>query len=159
MNLFLFKTILTNKSLDKKAFLVQTDTTVGFLSQDAQHLAEIKERPFDKPFVQVTSTLKTLKTMARVPSAHKNMLRRGKKQTFVYSNNKAIRVVKDTEHARFIKPFRWFYSTSANEKGLSYNKEFALSKSDIIIENVKGLFEGESSSIYKLGKIKMRRLR
>ena len=154
MNLFLFKIILTNKVL-----LVQTDTTVGFLSQNAQSLAEIKERPLHKPFVQVTSTYKTLKTMARIPIKHKNMIRRAKKKTFVYGNNKAIRVVKDTEHARFIKPFKWFYSTSANEKALSYDKEFAHSKSDIIIENIKGLFEGESSYIYKLGKSKIKRLR
>ncbi|PHR58091.1 MAG: Sua5 YciO YrdC YwlC family protein [Arcobacter sp.] len=145
--------------MNNKVFLVQTDTTVGFLSQNSQSLAEIKERPPHKPFVQVTSTFKTLKTMVRVPLFHKNTVRRGKKQTFVYSNNKAIRVVKDKDHARFIKPFGWFYSTSANEKALSYNKEFAEASSDIIIENIKGLFEGESSSIYKLGKIKMRRLR
>lgn len=159
MSLFLFKIILTNTALNQKVFLVQTDTTVGFLSQDAQFLAEIKERPLNKPFVQVTSTYKTLKTMVRIPRQHKNRIRRVKQQTFVYSNNKAIRVVKDKDHARFIKPFKWFYSTSANEKALSYNKEFAQSKSDIIIENIKGLFEGESSSIYKLGKTKLRRLR
>ena len=154
MNLFLFKIILTNK-----VFLVQTDTTVGFLSQNPQSLAEIKERPSDKPFVQVTSSFKTLKTMVHIPNNHKNLIRRGKKQTFVYSNNKAIRVVKDKLHENFIKPFGWFYSTSANEKALSYNKEFAQSKSDIIIENINGLFEGESSSISKLYKNKIRRLR
>ena len=159
MNRFLFKTTLTNTDLNQKVFLVQTDTTVGFLSQNAQLLAGIKERPLDKPFVQVTSTYKTLKTMARIPVSHKNRVRQGKKETLVYGNNKAIRVVKDKEHAKFIKPFKWFYSTSANEKALSYNKEFALSKSDIIIENIKGLFEGDSSSIYKLGKTKVKRLR
>ena len=154
MNRYHFKTILT-----KKIFLVQTDTTVGFLSQSNQALAQLKKRPVDKPFVQVCASLKTLKTLARVPKKYKNRVRRAEKSTFVYSNNKAIRVVKDEDHAAFIKPFTWFYSSSANESSLSYDKEFANIKSDIIIENSKGLFEGESSSIYKLGRNKMKRLR
>jgi len=146
-------------SLAQKVFLVQTDTTVGFLSQNSHKLAEIKERPNEKPFVKVCSSLKTLKKMARVPKQHKNRVRRGKRETFVYANNEAIRVVKDKDHARFVKPFGWFYSSSANEKGLSYNQEFANLKSDIIIENAKGLFEGEASSIFKLSSTKMKRLR
>lgn len=166
MNPYRYKTTLTKQSqtspndvLTKKVFLVQTDTTVGFLSQNNQQLSDIKQRPSDKPFVQVCASLKVLKTLVRVPSLHKNRVRRGKKETFVYSNNKAIRVVKEKSHADFIKPFKWFYSTSANEKALSYDKEFANVKSDIIIENSKGLFEGESSSIYKLSQNKIKRLR
>jgi len=149
-----FKTTLT-----KKVFLVQTDTTVGFLSQDNQKLVDIKQRSSNKPFVQVCASLKTLKTLARVPKKHKNRVRRGKRETFVYGNNKGIRVVKEKRHADFVKPFEWFYSTSANENSLSYEKEFAKAKSDIIVEDMKGLFEGESSSIYKLTNSKMKRLR
>ena len=154
MHQYHFKTTLT-----KKIFLVQTDTTVGFLSHSAQKLADTKQRPTNKPFVQTCASLKVLKTLARVPKKHRNRVRRAEKTTFVYSNNKAIRVVKDEAHADFIKPFKWFYSSSANESTLSYDKEFANVKSDIIIENAKGLFEGESSSIYKLSRNKMKRLR
>ena len=154
MHQFHFKIIL-----DKRVFLVQTDTTVGLLSQNHQALAQIKERSEKKPFVTVTSSLKILKTLARVPVKHKNLVRRSKKSTFVYSNNRAIRVVKDARHAQFIKPFSWFYSTSANKKGLSFHQEFAFMKSDIIVENIQGLFEGESSSIYRLYKEKLERLR
>jgi len=166
MNPYLYKNTLTKESktsqddvLTQKVFLVQTDTTVGFLSQSNQKLADIKERPADKPFVQVCASLKTLKTLARVPKKHKNRVRRAEKSTFVYGNDKAIRVVKDKVHADFVKSFKWFYSTSANEKALSYEKEFAKAKSDIIIEDAKGLFEGESSSIYKLSRDKIKRLR
>ena len=166
MNPYLYKNTLIKETqtsqgdvLSQKVFLVQTDTTVGLLSQSSQKLADIKERPADKPFVQVCASLKTLKTLTRVPKKHKNRVRRAEKTTFAYSDSKAIRVVKERAHADFIKPFKWFYSTSANEKGLSYEKEFAKVKSDIIIENSKGLFEGESSSIYKLSRDKMRRLR
>ena len=145
--------------LNKKIFLVQTDTTVGFLSQNHQSLALLKERKVDKPFLTVTSSFKILKTLVRIPKSHKNRVRRLEKSTFIYSNNRAIRVVKDKKHADFIKPFSWFYSTSANERALSYNKEFALLKSDIIVEDSKGLFEGESSSLYRLNRDKLQRLR
>ncbi len=97
--------------------------------------------------------------MARVPKEHRVRVRRSQKTTFVYPNNKAVRVVKDKKHAAFIKPYRWFYSTSANERSLSYAKEFAFSKSDIIVEDQKGLFEGESSTIYRLKSSKIKRLR
>lgn len=154
MHQFHYKTILQNK-----LWLIQTDTTVGFLSQDAALLARIKERPPVKPFVQVAGTFKALKTLTRIPKKYANQIRRAKKTTFVYPNNKAIRVVKDEKHAKFIKPYKWFYSTSANEKSLSYEKEFAFATSDIIVEDNKGLFEGESSRIFLLGPHKMKRLR
>jgi len=161
MNQCLFKITLTKniQALSEKIFLVQTDTTVGFLSQNNIKLCDIKKRSAEKPFVQVCASLKILKTLARVPKAHKNRVRRGQKETFVYGNNKAIRVVKDKAHADFIKPFKWFYSSSANENSMSYEKEFAHDKSDIIVENNRGLFEDVSSSIYKLSRNKMIRLR
>jgi len=145
--------------LTKKVFLVQTDTTVGFLSQDEIQLAQIKEREFHKPFVQVTHSFKMLKKLVRIPTAHKRSVRRARSTTFAYTNNKAVRVVKDEKHAAFIKPFGWFYSTSANEKSLSYDQEFAFSKSDIIVQDDKGLYEGASSKIYRLYKTKKKRLR
>jgi len=154
MNRFLYKTILQNK-----LWLVQTDTTVGFLSQDGVRLAKLKERPVDKPFVQVTASFKTLKTLARVPKVHAKRIRRSKKTTFVYANNKAVRVVKEPRHAKFVKPHRWFYSTSANERSLSYDKHFAYAKSDIIVEDSHGLYEGEASTIYRLCHKKIKRLR
>jgi len=154
MNLFLFKIILT-----KRIFLVQTDTTVGFLSQDANRLAEIKERSIDKPFVQVCSSFKTLKNISRIPKKYKNIVRRSKKTTFVYPNNLAVRVVKDNLHVEFIKKYEWFYSTSANAKNFSYDEKFAYLKSDIIVEDINGLYEGESSKIYRLSRDKIKRLR
>ena len=142
-----------------QVFLIQTDTTVGFLSQDSSRLAHIKEREPEKPFVQVTHSFKVLKKIARVPNKHKKYVRRAKRTTFAYPNNKAVRVVKDIKHAAFIKPFEWFYSTSANERSLAYEKGFAFSKSDIIVEDKDGLYEGVSSKIYRLEHSKMKRLR
>ncbi len=173
-HLFLFKIILDKQNqnrhflkentsiknvLNKKVFLVQTYTTIGFLSQNYDSLALLKERKIEKPFLSVTNSFKTLKSLTRVPKEHKNRVRRSKKISFVYANNRAIRVVKDKKHADFIRQFSWMYSTSANETGLSYHKEFAFSKSDIIVEDSQGLFEGESSSIYRLTRDKLQRLR
>jgi len=163
-HLFLFKTILYKQTtkkhtLDKKVLLVQTDTTVGFLSQNHEALSSLKERKIEKPFVTVTASFKHLKTISRVPNAHKKRVRRAKESTFIYANNRAIRVINDEKHKAFIKPFVWMYSTSANEKGLCYDKEFAFGKSDIIVEDFRGLFEGESSSIYRLYQDKLQRLR
>jgi len=154
MNRFLYKITLKNK-----LWLIQTDTTVGFLSQDGVRLAQVKERPVDKPFVQVTASFKTLKTLARIPKTHAKRVRRSKKTSFVYSNNKAIRVVKDEKHAKFLKSFEWFYSTSANERSLAYEEKFAYAKSDIIVEDKNGLYEGEASKIYRLCHSKIKRLR
>ena len=154
MHQYLFKI-----TLDKKVYLVQTDTTVGFLSQNHQALSLLKERSVEKPFVTVCSSFKTLKTLSRIPSKDKNRVRRSKKSTFVYPNNKAIRVVKDTKHTQFLNRFGWMYSTSANEKSAPYNKEFAFEKSDIIVEDIDGFYEGEPSAIYKLTKSKRQRLR
>lgn len=148
------KTILQNK-----LWLVQTDTTVGFLSQDATRLAWVKERPADKHFVSVTASFKILKTLCRVPVMHRRQVRRSEKTSFGYTNGRAIRVVKDARHARFVKPFEWFYSTSANEKALSYSEAFAFSKSDIIVEAREGLYEGEASRIYRLGRAAKKRMR
>lgn len=154
MNRSLYKTTLQNK-----LWLVQTDTTVGFLSQNFARLAQVKARSSDKPFVLVTASFKTLKTLCRVPKMHKNQVRRSKKTSFAYANGKAVRVVKETRHASFIKPFAWFYSTSANEKALAYSEVFAFSKSDIIVETAEGLYEGEASRIYRLGRSAKKRMR
>ena len=84
-------------------YLVQTDTTVGFLSRDGDKLNQIKNRRGKKGFIVSVDSFKTLKTILRVPQIHKKMVRRSKKTTIVYPNNKAVRVVKDMEHLKFLK--------------------------------------------------------
>lgn len=139
--------------------LAQTDTTVGFLSQDAQRLAVIKERPLNKPFIQSFDSLRTYTEMGgRVPNSHKNRLRRSRSTTYVI-NNRAVRMVVDGQHHRLLAKYGWLYSTSANEKGKSFEVGFAEQNADIIIEDERGLFEGTASNIYKLNHKKIRRLR
>jgi tRNA A37 threonylcarbamoyladenosine synthetase subunit TsaC/SUA5/YrdC len=143
----------------RSVILAQTDTTVGFLSQDSRKLARIKERPGDKPFIQSFDSLKRYSAMGgRVPGKFKKRLRRAQATSFVI-NNRAIRIVADGEHHQLLKKYGWLYSTSANAKGCSFDRTFAQEHADIVIEDNRGLFEGEASSIYKLNHKKIRRLR
>jgi len=139
--------------------LAQTDTTVGFLSQDAGKLARIKERPADKPFIKSFDSLGRYKAMGgRVPAKYKNRLRRSRAKSYVI-NNQAVRIVSEGEHHRLLAAYGWLYSTSANAKGASFEREFALMHADIVVEDRRGLFEGRASSIYRLNRKKIKRLR
>ncbi len=140
-------------------YLTQTDTTVGFLSQNSKKLNRIKNRKEKKGFIISVDSLKTLKTFLRVPQIHKKMIRRAKKTTVVYPNDLAIRVVKDREHLKFLKKIKWTYSTSSNLSGCGFDENFAKDNSDIIIHNRFGFDEKNPSKIIKCGKISKRRLR
>ncbi|MDD2782327.1 hypothetical protein [Sulfuricurvum sp.] len=141
-----------------KIFLAQTDTTVGFLSQDAKRLEEIKMRSGDKPFLKVYAQLKILHHDIRIPSAHKNRIRNTHKTTFIIKN-KAFRYVSDPEHAALIRPYGWLYSTSANKSGEHYDPTFCHHAADWIIEDHRRLHEAGASRIYKLGRTRLVRVR
>ena len=146
-------------SIDLSVILAQTDTTVGFLSRDNLKLQEIKSRKSNKPFIKVYKNLKSFKEDAkRVPNSKKSLLRRSKKTTFIVKNS-AFRIVNDTLSSSILRNSAWNYSTSANESGKSFDREFCESKADIIIENKDSLYEGNPSSLYKMNSKKMERLR
>jgi len=142
----------------EKILLAQTDTTVGFLSQNASRLEEIKMREGNKPFLKVYSELFALKKTIRIPLSFRRLVRHSRKTTFIVKNQ-AFRYVNDTEHARLISPYGWLYSTSANPSGGSYETDFCIDRSDWIVEDNRGLQELSASSIYKLGKNRLRRIR
>lgn len=141
-----------------KIFLAQTDTTVGFLSQDPQRLREAKGREESKPFLKVFSSLQTLRMQLRIPNAHKRRVRYSRKTTFIVKNQ-AFRYVTDPEHSRLIDRHGWFYSTSANESGASFDPSFCFDRADWIVEDNRGLSERSSSKIYRLGQKRLKRLR
>lgn len=141
-----------------KIILAQTDTTVGFLSQDASRLEKIKMRDGTKPFLKVYAELKVLRSDIRIPPLHKHRVRHSRKTTFVLKNQ-AFRFVSDPQHAYLIKPYGWLYSTSANKSGESYNREFCYHISDIIVEDHRGLSEKSASKIFKLNTSHLKRLR
>ena len=139
--------------------LTQTDTTVGFLSQDSLKLQEIKSRNSSKPFIKVYSSLKAFKEdKNRVPSSQKFRVRRSKQTTFIIKN-RALRIAKSGLNSSILRRYEWNYSTSANESGKNFVREFCELKADIIIEDKNSLYEGKAYSLYKINSKKMKRLR
>jgi len=139
--------------------LTQTDTTVGFLSQDSLKLQEIKSRESNKPFIKVYSSLKAFKEdKNRVPSSQKFHIRRSEKKTFIIKN-RAFRIASSSLNSSVLRAHKWNYSTSANESGKNFDREFCELKADIIIEDNAGLREQSSSSLYKINSKKMEKLR
>lgn len=147
--------------MDKNSiFLIQTDTTVGFLSKDHDRLSQTKGRSNTKKTLEVVSDLKTLSIYTRVPNRSKNMVRRSKRTTFIYPNGKAFRVVdRDSNHNIFLKRFGKFYSTSANYTGKSFDYSFAYKNCDIAVENKEGYSETTPSKIYKLNNFSIKKIR
>jgi len=146
-------------SITTKVILTQTDTTVGFVSQNKILLSEIKERASSKPFIKVYKNFKILRNdNKRIPNSHKNLLRRSTKTTFIVKNS-AFRIAKDRLHSSLLRSTQWNYSTSANETTKNYKRDFCEEKTDIIIEDKNSLYEGISSSLYKINSKKKKRLR
>ena len=65
-------------------YLAQTDTTAGFLSKDEREINKAKGRALQTPCILTMSSLKELARLVRVPKAHKNLVRKAKKTSFIY---------------------------------------------------------------------------
>jgi len=140
-----------------QVFLTQTDTSIGFVSQDAKKLNAIKQRPSHKHYIKAVHSLAMLQRFTRVPNAHKKRLRRASKSTFVFPNGISYRLIRDVNHLVLISRLKWAYTTSANLSGHSYDEHFARGKADIIIEPLRE--NNQASSVYKLGQTTIKRLR
>ena len=146
-------------SIKTKVILTQTDTTVGFLSQNGTKLSQIKSRSLEKPFIKVYINFKALKNdNIRIPNAKKNLLRRIKKTTFIV-NNRSFRVAQTKLHSAILRELTWNYSTSANEKEKNFSRIFCEEKADIIIEDKNSLFQNNASKLYKINNKQIKRLR
>jgi len=138
--------------------LTQTDTTVGFLSENSDILYKIKERSSKKQFIKVYTNFKTLLSTCRVPKKQKNIIRRAKKTTFIVKN-RAFRVAKNHLESKILRDTSCFYSTSANKSNEKFSREFCEDKADIIIEDKNYLYETNASSLIKLNERVKRKLR
>ncbi len=137
-----------------KLYLTQTDTTIGFVSQDSSKIDKAKKRLPNKHYICVVDSLETLKSFTRVPNRHKNRLRRSKKTTFIFPNGLSFRVVKDTEHNILLNRLHWVYSSSANLSGAVYDEVYAKDKAEVLVSfPVK--HKGMASKIYRLGQKRM----
>lgn len=141
-------------------YLTQTDTTVGFLSQDDKKLSDAKQRDSAKKILQVVVNFATLQQFVRVPKKHKKFIRKSKRTTFIYPNKLALRVVdRDSSHYNFIRKFTIMYSTSANKTKHDFEEAYALQKSDVAVFSPYGFSQTQASSIYKLTQHKRKKIR
>jgi tRNA A37 threonylcarbamoyladenosine synthetase subunit TsaC/SUA5/YrdC len=144
--------------MNSNLYLTQTDTTIGFVCQDASKIDKAKNRRPNKHYIQVINSLETLKTFTRVPNNHKNRVRRAKRTTFIMPSSLSFRVVKNTEHNLLLNRLEWVYSSSANLSGAEYDEEYAKKNAEVLLFFPKQK-EGKASTIYKLGQKNMRRIR
>ena len=144
----------------KKVYLVQADTTVGFSSSDDEKLSNIKQRPTTQKMLQTVDCFSTLLKSTRVPKKFRRKVRLSKRTTFIYPNQKSFRVIdRNDRFYYFIKKFKSLYSTSANLTGNHFDEEFALRNCDIVVLTKDGFSEKISSSIYKLNKNQIKKIR
>jgi len=143
-----------------KVYLVQTDTTVGFLSNDPYQLSITKQRDPNQKILRAVDSFKTLQQFVRVPNKFKRQIRNSQKTTFIYPNGDSYRVVdRDDSHQNFLKKFHIMYSTSANVTKQEFSEEFAVNNADIVLFTKHGFNNIGSSKIYKLGKTSIIRIR
>ena len=138
--------------------LVQTDTTVGFVSQNAEALAHAKSRPAAKPFLKTFASLSVYKQTGRIPARFKREARRREKTTYIVKGE-AFRIVPAGSYHQLLRPYGWLYSTSANAAGGRFDAGYAFAKADAVIEDARGLYETAPSVIYQLNQQKKRRIR
>lgn len=143
--------------LKDKVFLTQTDTTIGFVSQNAEKLTQIKQRPSHKYYIKAVASLSVLKQFTRVHNTYKRCIRRAKKTTFIMPNGHSYRVVQDKHHLLLLNRLKWAYTTSANLSSKSYDEAFAKEAADVIITPLKK--NSQASTIYKLGLKNIKRIR
>jgi len=139
-------------------FLTQTDTTIGFISQDPTKIDKAKNRKPNKHYIRVVNSLETLKSFTRVPNKHKNQVRRAKRTTFIMPNGLSFRVVKGTEHNLLLDRLKWVYSSSANLSGAGYDEDYAKDNAEVIVSFSKKT-NGQASKIYKLSQTNIRSIR
>jgi len=147
--------------MDKKlVYLVQTDTTVGFSSSNDEKLSDIKKRPRYQKILQTVNSFETLKSMTRVPKNFRKIVRKSKTSTFIYPNLNSFRVIlKSDSFYPFISKFKSLYSTSANLTTKKFEYNFAYENSDVIVYTKNGFNENISSSMYKINKKRIVKIR
>lgn len=138
-------------------YLAQTDTTAGFLSKNLEEINVLKGRDKNQPCLITSAKFSELKALARIPKSFKNLVRRSKKTTFIYPNTKAIRIVKECTHAKFLEKNGYFYSSSANKHEKEFDEEWARSVADIILD--ENFYENTPSRILKISKNKIIKIR
>jgi len=140
-------------------FLTQTDTTIGFVSQNTAKIDHAKERLDGKFYIKTFSTLSLVKEYSRLPQKHKNTIRRARKTSFILSNHRSFRVIKDTQHNLLLDRISFAFSSSANKSGESFDKEYCQSVADVIVAFPYETQFSTASKILKLTKESVKKIR
>lgn len=141
-------------------YLAQTDTTVGFLSQNNKKLCIAKKRNQKQKILQVVDKYSTLKKLVRIPPKYKKFIRHIKNTTIIYPNKLAFRVVsRKSNHQNFLQKFNTMYSTSANRTKYHFDEVYAKENTDVCIYTKNPFMEMQSSSIYKINNVKVKKIR
>lgn len=141
-------------------YLVQTDTTVGFLGKNREKLNRVKGRPPNQPILREVESLEWLTRMARTPFPFRREIRRRRQVSYILGRGgEGFRVVDWGPHGQFLKGKGWFYSTSANFTGKKFDRKWAEEKAEIVVEDWRGLTENNPSPIYQLGRKRKKRFR
>jgi tRNA A37 threonylcarbamoyladenosine synthetase subunit TsaC/SUA5/YrdC len=141
-------------------YLTQTDTTVGFLSQNDKKLSLAKKRDQKQKILQVVDKYSTLKKLVRIPPKHKKFIRHAKNTSIIYPNKLAFRVVsRKSNHQNFLQKFNTMYSTSANRTKHKFDEVYAKENADVCIYTKNSFIEMKSSSIYKINSVKVKKIR
>ncbi len=140
-----------------RVILSNTDTAIGFLSQDKNSLDKTKNRDSNKHYITTLPSLAHLKERIRVPRQYKNRIRRSNKTTFIMPNKESFRIVTQSKHLLLLNRVGWLYSTSANQSGACYNQANAIEKSQITLYPLQDE-NNQPSTIYLLS-TKLQRLR
>ena len=109
-------------------YLAQTDTTAGFLSKDEKEINKAKKRDLNTPCILTMAYFAELLCFVRVPKVHKNLVRRARKTSFIYS--KKFTNLNKTRLDALSKPSSFNEAALKNEinlaslksKGLNLNK-------------------------------------
>ena len=148
---------MANNVLKDNVFLTATDTTIGFISQNAAKLTTIKARSPYKHYIKAVNSLSTLRHITRIPTIHKKRVRRAKRTTFILPNGHSYRVINDAHHRLLLDRLTWAYTTSANISGKPYDPQFAKEAADILVFPLAN--RSDASTILKLGTTHYKRIR
>lgn len=149
---------LRKSSMHHHLYLTQTDTTIGFVSQHRYKIDQAKRRKPNKHYICVVDTLASLKSFTRIPTQHKNLLRRAKQTTFILPTGLSFRLVRDTEHNLLLDRLGWAYSSSANLSGEAYSEAYAQKHAEVIL-SFPHKRAGKASKIVQLSQTNLRIIR
>jgi tRNA A37 threonylcarbamoyladenosine synthetase subunit TsaC/SUA5/YrdC len=145
--------------MDTRVYLTATDTTIGFVSQDANRLNTIKGRPPHKHYITALPSLRALKKRTRAPAIHANRIRRAKRTTFILPDGRSWRIIPHgTHHHNLIARLGWAYTTSANPSGRPYDEAWARQQADTVIDSLTPA-DAHPSRIVRLGRTRMVQVR